>query len=94
MFKIEWSEEAFEDFQYYINWYTQNRGISISNSFESTILLSLETLRNNPYIARPSFEILDLIEYIIQKYPFLISYYIKNEHTISITSFLHQSRKR
>ena len=60
----------------------------------SIILLSIEIIKNNPYIARPSFEVTELREYVLKKYPFVISYYIKNENTISITSLLHQRRKR
>ena len=88
------SQESFEDFQYYIQWYKKQGGSNASNPFESIILLSIEIIKNNPYIARASFEVTELREYVLKKYPFVISYYIKNENTISITSLLHQRRKR
>lgn len=42
-------------------------------------------MRENNYIARMVDEMPELLEYVIQQYPFLISYWIKNNKEIVIT---------
>lgn len=39
-------------------------------------------------------EIPDLREYIMQQFPFIISYWIKDQTEIVITSFLPQKKKK
>jgi len=39
-------------------------------------------------------EIPELREYVVQQFPFLISYWIKDRTEIVITSFLHQKKKK
>jgi hypothetical protein len=72
--KIKWADNALESLEYHTKWYHNMGGLSLSDSFLKYIDNSLEILLANPYIARPSLEVLDLREYVMQKYPFLISY--------------------
>lgn len=92
--KIVWSVEALNDFEDYIDWYLNNANNIVATEFVKTVEDSIETIRNNHYIARMVDEIPELREYVVQKFPYLISYWIKDESNIVITSFLHQKLKK
>ena len=87
--KITWSVEALNDLEDYIDWYLQN-----DNEFIQVIEDAIETIRNNNYIARMVDEIPELREYVVQKFPYIISYWIKDQSNVVITAFLHQKMKK
>ena len=91
--KIIWSSPASLKFEESINWYIENASIDISDNFIDYISSCTELIKNNPYMAKQVDEIEELREYVVRKYPYLISYYIENE-VIIITSFLHQSQNK
>ena len=91
---ISWSTEALNDFEDYIDWYLQNASIEVANEFIEVIERSINKITLNNYISRMADEIPDLRECVVQKFPFLISYWIKDEFEIVITSFLHQKMKK
>lgn len=94
MQKITWALEALNDFEDYIDWYLQNANEVIANNFIEVVESALNSIKDNNYIARMVDEIPELREYIVQQFPFLISYWIKDHTEIVITSFLHQKRKK
>lgn len=92
--KITWSVEALNDLEDYIDWYLQNANEVIATEFIQVIEDAIETIRNNNYIARMVDEIPELREYVVQKFPYIISYWIKNQSNVVITAFLHQKMKK
>jgi plasmid stabilization system protein ParE len=94
MQKITWTLEALNDFEDYIDWYLQNANEVIAGDFIETIENALDSIKDNNYIARMVDEIPGLREYVVQQFPFLISYWVKDYTEIVITSFLHQKRKK
>ena len=92
--KITWSVEALNDLEDYIDWYLQNANEVIATEFIQVIEDAIETIRNNNYIARMVDEIPELIEYVVQKFPYIISYWIKDQSNVVITGFLHQNMKK
>lgn len=94
MQKITWALEALNDFEDYIDWYLQNANEVIVNNFIEVVERALNSIKDNNYIARMVDEIPELREYIVQQFPFLISYWVKEHTEIVITSFLHQKRKK
>ena len=92
-YSIEWSPQALIQLDICVDFYIVHSGIKVANAFSNNILDCLKIIAINPYIARKSFHIPDLREYIVKKYPFIISFYI-NENIIVITSLLHQSQDR
>ena len=94
MQKITWALEALNDFEDYIDWYLQNANEVIANNFIEVVESALNSIKDNNYIARMVDEIPELREYIVQQFPFLISYWMKDHTEIVITSFLHQKRKK
>lgn len=93
MQKITWTYEALRDFEDYIDWYLKEANESIASRLIEVVEQALEAIKSNNYIARMVDEIPELREYVIQQFPFLISYWIKDSTEIVITSFLHQKRK-
>lgn len=94
MQKISWTLEALNDFEDYIDWYLQSTNEVITDKFIETVEKALDSIKENNYIARMIDEIPELREYVIQEFPFLISYWIKDSTEIVITSFLHQKKKK
>jgi plasmid stabilization system protein ParE len=94
MQKISWTLEALNDFEDYIDWYLQSANEVITGKFIETVEKALDSIKENNYIARMVDEIPELREYVIQEFPFLISYWIKDSTEIVITSFLHQKKKK
>lgn len=94
MQKITWTLEALNDFEDYIDWYLQSTNEIITGKFIETVEKALDSIKENNYIARMVEEIPELREYVIQEFPFLISYWIKDSTEIVITSFLHQKKKK
>jgi len=94
MQKITWTLEALNDFEDYIDWYLQSTNEVIASRFIEAIEKALYSIKDNNYIARMVDEIPDLREYVVQQFPFLISYWIKDRTEIVITSFLHQKKKK
>jgi plasmid stabilization system protein ParE len=92
--QIEWSLEALNDFEYYIDWYLQNANIAIASEFVQIIEDVVKKIETNNYIARMANEMPELREYVVQKFPYLISYWIKSPTQIVLTSFLHQKMKK
>lgn len=92
--KITWSVEALNDLEDYIDWYLQNANEVIATEFIQVIEDAIETIRNNNYIARMVDEIPELREYVVQKFPYIISYWIKDQSNVVITAFLHQKMKK
>ena len=92
--RVEWSIEALNDFEDYIDWYLQQGGVNVAAEFIQTVEVAINAIKVNRYIARMVDEIPELREYVVQKYPYLISYWIKDDSTIAIISFLHQKRKK
>lgn len=93
MQKITWTYEALRDFEDYIDWYLKEANESTASRLIEAVEQALESIKANNYIARMVDEIPELREYVIQQFPFLISYWIKDSNEIVITSFLHQKRK-
>jgi plasmid stabilization system protein ParE len=91
---ITWTLEALQDFEDYKDWYLENSNVSVTNSFIETIEAAIDLISKNNHIARMVNEIPDLREYVVGVFPFLISYWIKNNKEIVITSFLHQKMKK
>ena len=81
-------------FEDYIDWYLKNASFKVANEFVENIKNCLVLIANNHYIARMVDEIPELREYAVQRFPFLISYLIKNKNELVITSFLHQNFKK
>ncbi len=94
MQKITWALEALNDFEDYVDWYLQNTNEVVAGNFIETIENALTSIKANNYIARMTEEIPELREYVVQNFPYLISYWIKNKSEIVITSFLHQKMKK
>lgn len=92
--QVEWSLEALNDFDYYIDWYLQNANVTIAAEFVQTIEDVINNIKMNNYIARMVNEIPELREYVVPKFPYLISYWLKSRTQIVITSFLHQKLKK
>lgn len=92
--KITWSVEALNDLEDYIDWYLQNANEVITAEFIQVIEDAIETIKNNNYIARMVDEIPELREYVVQKFPYIISYWIKDQSNVVITAFLHQKMKK
>jgi plasmid stabilization system protein ParE len=94
MQKITWTLEALNDFEDYIDWYLQNANEVIAGGFIEAVEKALDSIKDNNSIARMVDEIPELREYVVQQFPFLISYWIKDRTEIVITSFLHQKKKK
>ena len=92
--KITWSVEALNDLEDYIDWYLQNDNEFIATEFIQVIEDAIETIRNNNYITRMVDEIPELREYVVQKFPYIILYWIKDQSNVVITAFLHQKMKK
>ena len=92
--KITWSVEALNDLEDYIDWYLQNDNEVIATEFIQVIEDAIETIRNNNYITRMVDEIPELREYVVQKFPYIILYWIKDQSNVVITAFLHQKMKK
>lgn len=92
--KITWSVEALNDLEDYIDWYLQNANEAVTTEFIQVVEDAIETIRNNNYIARMVDEIPELREYVVQKFPYIISYWIKDQSNVVITAFLHQKMKK
>jgi plasmid stabilization system protein ParE len=94
MQKITWTLEALNDFEDYIDWYLQSANEVIAGRFIEAVEKALDSIKDNNYITRMVDEIPELREYVVQQFPFLISYWIKDRTEIVITSFLHQKKKK
>ncbi len=94
MQKITWTLEALNDFEDYIDWYLQSANEVIAGRFIEAVEKALDSIKDNNYITRMIDEIPELREYVVQQFPFLISYWIKDRTEIVITSFLHQKKKK
>ncbi len=94
MQKIIWTLEALNDFEDYIDWYLENANESVAANFITSIENTLTNILENNYISRMVNEIPELREYVVQQFPFLISYWIKDQSEIVITAFLHQKMKK
>jgi|688.fasta_scaffold2063128_1 plasmid stabilization system protein ParE len=94
MQKITWTLEALNDFEDYIDWYLQSANEVIAGRFIEAVAKALDSIKDNNYITRMVDEIPELREYVVQQFPFLISYWIKDRTEIVITSFLHQKKKK
>ena len=92
--QVEWSIAALNDFEDYIDWYLQTATVNVAAEFIQLVEAAISTIKSNNYIARMVDEIPELREYVLQKYPYRISYWIKDQSTIVITSFLHQKMKK
>jgi plasmid stabilization system protein ParE len=92
--QVEWSIEALNDFEDYIDWYLDNASVVIASEFVQIVEDSITKIKTNNYIARMANEIPELREYVVQKFPYIISYWIKSPSQIIITSFLHQKTKK
>ncbi len=92
--KITWSVEALNDLEDYIDWYLQNANEAVATEFIQVVEDAVETIRNNNYIARMVDEIPELREYVVQKFPYIISYWIKDQSNVVVTAFLHQKMKK
>lgn len=91
--QIKWVAEAIIDFEKHLDWYIKNT--SVASKFRDSIVDSLESIKNNPYIARRLKEIYEIREFVVQKYPYLITYVVDEEQdTITIISFMHQTLKK
>jgi|GEM_PF-2681924 len=91
---VTWTLYALRDFEDYKDWYLENTSLSVTNSFIETVGSAIDLIRENNYIARMVDEISELREYVMGAFPFLISYWIKNNKEVVITSFLHQKMKK
>lgn len=94
MQKITWTLEALRDFEGYIDWHLKEANEIIASKFTEAVEDALNSIKDNNYIARMVEEIPELREYVIQKVPFLISYWVKDHTEIIITSFLHKKKKK
>lgn len=94
MQKITWTLEALRDFEDYIDWYLKEANEIIAGKFTEAVEDALNSIKDNNYIARMVEEIPELRKYVIQKFPFIISYWVKDHTEIIITSFLHQKKKK
>lgn len=94
MQKIIWTLEALNDFEDYIDWYLENANESVAANFITSIENTLTNILENNYISRMVNEIPELREYVVQQFPFLISYWIKDQSEIVIAAFLHQKMKK
>lgn len=94
MQKITWTLEALNDFEDYIDWYLQSANEVIAGRFIGAVEKVLDSIKDNNYIGRLVDEIAELRQYVVQQFPFLISYWIKNRTEIVITSFLPQKKKK
>jgi plasmid stabilization system protein ParE len=92
--KITWSVEALNDLEDYIDWYLQNANEAVTTEFIQVVEDAIKTIRNNNYIARMVDEIPELREYVVQKFPYIISYWIKDQSNVVVTAFLHQKMKK
>ncbi len=92
-YTIKWTPKALKLFSNYIDWYNRVAGLEVSEKFVSCVKDCELKILNNPYIAREIDEIKEVREYVVQKYPFLISYYIDNEKIV-IISILHQKQSK
>ena len=92
--KITWSVEALNDLEDYIDWYLQNANEAVATELIQVVEDAIETIRNNNYIARMVDEIPELREYVVQKFPYIISYWIKDQSNVVVTAFLHQNMKK
>lgn len=92
--KITWSIEALNDLEDYIDWYLQNANEAVATELIQVVEDAIETIRNNNYIARMVDEIPELREYVVQKFPYIISYWIKDQSNVVVTAFLHQKMKK
>ena len=86
---LKWSINAINNVEYYYDWYLYNSNKNVADKFLNTIENAVSTIKSNPYIARQSLEKPRLRKYVVRKYPFLISYTIKDESNILITFLLH-----
>ena len=94
MQKITWTLEALNDFEDYIDWYLQSANKVIAGGFIEAVEKALDSIKDNNSLARMVDEIPELRKYVVQQFPFLISYWIKDRTEIVITSFLHQKKKK
>ena len=94
MQKISWTLEALNDFEDYIGWFLENANESIAANFITTIENVLNNIIDNNYISRMVNEIPELRKYVVQYFPFSVSYWIKDQSEIVITAFLHQKMKK
>jgi plasmid stabilization system protein ParE len=92
--QINWTLEALNDFEFYIDWYIKEAGVDVASNFIDVIDEIIGNIKANKYIARMVDDIPELREYIVQQFPYLVSYWVKDESQIIITSFLHQKRKK
>ena len=92
-YKIKWTPKALKLFNSYIDWYERVASLEVASKFSICIKECEQNILNNPYMARQIDEIEELREYVVQKYPFLISYYINNDKIV-ITSLLHQKQNK
>ncbi|MDR0484011.1 MAG: type II toxin-antitoxin system RelE/ParE family toxin [Alphaproteobacteria bacterium] len=93
MNKVIWYPKASNKYENYVYWYVEQGGISVAKDFKEHITTCINLIANNPYMAKQVEGKPELREYVVRKYPFLISYYVK-EDIIAIASFLHQSMKK
>lgn len=92
--QINWTLEALNDFEFYIDWYIKEVGPDVASNFIEAIDEVIDNIKSNKYIARMVDDIPELREYVVQQFPYLVSYWVKDESQIIITSFLHQKRKK
>ena len=92
--QINWTLEALNDFEFYIDWYIKEAGVDVASNFIDVIDEIIGNIKSNKYIARMVDDIPELREYVVQQFPYLVSYWVKDESQIIITSFLHQKRKK
>ena len=92
--QINWTLEALNDFEFYIDWYIKEAGVDVASNFIDVIDEIIGNITANKYIARMVDDIPELREYVVQQFPYLVSYWVKDESQIIITSFLHQKRKK
>ena len=92
--QINWTLEALADFEFYIDWYIKEAGIDVASNFIDVIDDIIDNIKANKYIARMVDDIPELREYVVQQFPYVVSYWVKDESQVIITSFLHQKRKK
>ena len=92
--RIIWMIEALHDFEDYIDWYLINAGVVVAERFVTAIEHAIDVIAENNFITRMVDEIPELRECVVQNFPFLISYWVKNDKEIMTTSFLHQKLKK
>lgn len=92
MEKLEYkfSKAAFSDLRETTNFYENNQN-GLGARFIQSLRASLETLQFNPKIGRYG-KVVNTREFVLQEFPFVIVYRIKNK-LLEILRVMHQSRR-